>query len=218
MKRVIQKSSGNRLHKKEFKPKYLLGFIAFLTFIGVIYFLVKDNYFQSQLEDRSSLKDTTTPQTEWKTYTNEQLGISIKYPGDLKIIEDEDTTMFDPRWYIGHYIHIANDENSTDTTKAIQIQIKNSLTYEVPWSGGKITTITKDNLDLYHMPGPNKTENGNLQGRPTMKSLDSSDLYGAHTKLTIIDGQRLIQIKVDTGDVTNTSFHDKVLSSFKFLN
>jgi len=184
---------------------YMLSFIVVLIVLTVLVQIYNNT-------------NTSPSQPDKLTYVNETLGISLAYPANMKVIKDEERSSLVSDTYPEHSILIAGSENLVRNRRSIQINIEDSTTYSIPWSGGQITTITEDSLQLYHSPGPNKTVTGVLEGRPIMKSYDSSSLYGSHTRMSIIDKNRLIKINIDSVDADEKNLHNEILSSFTFLN
>lgn len=152
----------------------------------------------------------------WKIYNNKDLGISIQYPANLRVINDENRKESKPIQYLGHSILIADSEDRLKLTESVQINIENTLIYEVPWSNGKIINLTKENLELFHLPGPEKVIKTEINGRYALLTQFSTN--GLHTVVSIIDDKRVLKIKIDSKDESLITLHNQILSTFKFTN
>ncbi len=191
-----------------------LAIVLILAVVSLVYFSVT---FPNSLllhKTQPPKVPAATMETEaidnWKIYKNDKLGFSIKYPSNWIIITDSDRS-------VGWSVLVADNKDLVMAAKSFQVNIEYSNIFEIPQSGGKKVTITKNNLGYYAYAG-NTPATGVFQSRPAIQSLDLSPLYGAHTSLRILDGKRLVEIKVDTNSDKDIALHNQILSTFKFLD
>ncbi len=110
---------------------------------------------------------------------------------------------------------MANAKEPLNTTKSIQINIENTTRYEIPQSEGKIITLTEDNLELFHLAGPETIIKTGVSGRYALKTQFITN--GLNTVVSILDGKRVLKIIIDTKDESSIALHDQILSTFKFV-
>lgn len=210
--------------KKKKTGRIYAGIIGVGLAVIILFFFVTKTFRNNNSYPETQITSGLI-QSPSKRYINDEIGITFTYPSEIAVIfEDNDTD----DWYV----LLTNDSNLLSKTVpgmnfpenesssiSIQVNVHNGTSYEVPWSGGNTVTIDENNLSLYHLVEPSTSvKKGVLRGRPTLSSFNQ-DMKKGHFLLTVLDTNRLLQMKIDTdnADVFPFEVLDGIVSSFQFI-
>ncbi len=165
---------------------------------GFYFFLNK----QVGTEDRASLTTTTQRQGVWKTYQNQELGFSIKYPPEYSIEVNSSFTGSD--WMSADFISIF-DPKDTSTNEFHVIPVHIVLQRQPVTYGGQIYRTVRDYIqsDEY-----TKGEASNSKDRDTLITVNGEEAIHHHS----------LQGDAEDASVDSYSFIKNDLIYLIFLN
>lgn len=195
----------------------------------------------------SSLSPTSDPTTNWKTYTNEELGFSIQYPDDL-VVKEGYWSRSKTQWDLSFDKRVPDEiqaliREDAGTSQEIDNLKGGGFAYKMAeyqkrlfelgyysvniyvdkkpmFSQERITLENFYELETIYVP---EAEKFSIQGRPAIKYKNSATATtpnGGGIEIVVLDGDTEIRIRSYAYDLekVSLSYLDQILSTFKFLD